>query len=421
MPAYYSITTYINKNKINNHTFEEFINVLQEEGLTFKSGYRGFTDDTITEIIAWNTEKLCKDFSLGFEEHYSNDYKQSIWEYDNLSEVRLYIVNPEESDYFEFVIIIPEDDFIEYKKGYEKYDSKVIRDLKQLAVSIWKLEYVEAIQTAMELSSSEVYVEDIIDGEFPLAEPFAIISEDLLNELYQKKYKIKRIDRNGALIEKRGRNHLKKNIAAVLCTIFIIILPFLLSYIHKLSLTKDGWIGLESINIDGVQYKYYGYDFTDEGKVIAYIDDWRIKEIPEDPSHTFLVVRSLRDQYYIMRADYDVPESGKVSCAYIGGKRTVNKEMLDALTEIMAMQFTEGNQINLSNIRKSGEDLMLKSVNVGYEDCPVATDYSIYDIGKRDSDWIIIFRDELYENNNELCGVYYKLDSKFNKVFDENW
>ena len=57
--------------------------------------------------------------------------------------------------------------------------------------------------------------------------------------------------------------------------------------------------------------------------------------------------------------------------------------MLDALTEIMAMQFTEGNQINLSNIRKSGEDLMLKSVNVGYEDCPVATDYSIYDIGKR--------------------------------------
>ncbi len=421
MPAYYSITTYISKNKINGNTFEEFVDVLQDGGFTFKSGYREFEDNTITEIIAWNTEKIGDDFVLGYDEHYSHDYKQSLWEYDNLSEVRLYIVNPEESDFFEFVIIIPEDDFIEYKNGNEKYDSKVIRDIKQLAVRIWKLEYVEVIQTAMELSSGDAYVEDIKNGEFPSAEPFAIIPDNILNKSYKKKFKTTRIERNGVLIEKRRRNHVKNNIVAVICTIFIIILPFLLSYIFKLKLTKDGWVRQELVNIEGVDYRYQGFDISNEGKTIAFIDDWKVKEIPEDPSHTFLIIKSFSNQYYIIKKDYVIPESGKVSCAYLNGERTTWEPFLDALTEILDSEFVDGNEIIISGFNKAQYDQNFKSVSIGYEDCPVGTDHSIYCIGKLDSKWIIIFRDELDSlNNDQKRAIYYELDSKYEKAFEES-
>lgn len=94
--------------------------------------------------------------------------------YQSFSEVRLFIFNIQKKDSFSFNIIIPEDDFIKFNRGTAKYDPQVISVLKQLACDIWQWEYVDAIQTSLELSDGDVSFDKIEKGELPSAEPFAI-------------------------------------------------------------------------------------------------------------------------------------------------------------------------------------------------------------------------------------------------------
>lgn len=193
------------------------------------------------------------------------------------------------------------------------------------------------------------------------------------------------------------------------------------NYIHRQLLRKKGFVGVEMVRIEDVNYRYTSFELSKEGKTIALIDDWKINEIPEDPSHTFLVVRSFIDQYYIVREDYTIPVEGNVSCAYIGSmmERTTDKEILQALTEILQNDYTDGTPIFLSNHKD--EKGNFKHIVVGYEDCPVGTDRSIYYIGEIDSKWVIIFRNELGEwEDDELPAVYYELDPAYGKIFEKS-
>ena len=57
-----------------------------------------------------------------------------------------------------------------------------------------------------------------------------------------------------------------------------------------------------------VEYSYSGYH---EGKTIAKTTDGlRINEIDEDPTHTFIVLRSFLDQWLLVREDYSIPSDG---------------------------------------------------------------------------------------------------------------
>lgn len=57
-----------------------------------------------------------------------------------------------------------------------------------------------------------------------------------------------------------------------------------------------------------VEYSYTGYH---EGRTIAKTTDGlRIKEIREDPTHTFIVLRSFLDQWLLVREDYIIPTDG---------------------------------------------------------------------------------------------------------------
>lgn len=83
----------------------------------------------------------------------------------------------------------------------------------------------------------------------------------------------------------------KKKIVIALIVLFIIfIMPICIFLIYRLSLQKDGFIEAERVQIDGVNYCYTDITISKEGKTIALVDDWQINEIPEDSSHTFLVV-----------------------------------------------------------------------------------------------------------------------------------
>lgn len=190
-------------------------------------------------------------------------------------------------------------------------------------------------------------------------------------------------------------------------------------FIHRQLLRKDGFVGIERVEIEDVNYRYTSFTLSEEGKTIGLIDDWEINEVPEDKSHTFLVVRSFLDQYYIVREDYTIPTEGNVSCAYIGTmmERTTNPELLQALTEILQTNYTDGTPFFLSN--RKDEQGNFKHIVVGYEDCPVGTDNRIYCIGQIDSKWVIIFHDELGQwEDDKLSAVYYELDSKYGKIFE---
>lgn len=211
---------------------------------------------------------------------------------------------------------------------------------------------------------------------------------------------------------------------ALICILLILGMPicFLGTYqLYRLSLQKEGFVGIELVKVEGVNYVYENYTITKEGRRIGLIDDWSIIEIPEDPSHTFLGVRSFLDQYYLVREDYKIPEEGSVSCAYIGTlrKRTTQEDFLHALTEILQTDYENGKEILLSS--KKEEQGNFEHVCVGYEDCPVGTDDSIYLIGKIDSVWVIIFRDELGEwSDGNQPAIYYELEPKHGEIFEKS-
>lgn len=213
----------------------------------------------------------------------------------------------------------------------------------------------------------------------------------------------------------------KKKIMIAIAAILLFLLAIIgYIYFHRLFLQRDGFVGVEQVQIEDVNYRYENFELTKEGKTIAFIDDWKINEVPEDPSHTFLVVRSFLDQYYIVREDYTIPTEGNVSCAYIGkDNRTEDKKILWALTEILQKDYTNGTDFFISY--DNGANDGFRHVTVGYEGCPVGTDSSIYYIGKIDSKWVIIFRDELGEwKNDKLPAVYYELDDKYGGIFEES-
>ena len=222
----------------------------------------------------------------------------------------------------------------------------------------------------------------------------------------------------------KGEQMRNKKSIKVIVVIVAVLLPVLIiigyHFLHRLFLQRDGFIGGERVQIEDVNYRYENFELTKEGKTIALIDDWIINEIPEDPSHTFFVVRSFLDQYYIVREDYEIPAKGNVSCAYIGShNRTDDKKILQALTEILQKEYTNGIDFFISNENEANNGF--RQITVGYEGCPVGTDSSIYYIGKMDSKWVIVFRDDLGEwKNNKLPAIYYELDEQYGEIFENS-
>ena len=66
-----------------------------------------------------------------------------------------------------------------------------------------------------------------------------------------------------------------------------------------------------SVTWKGHTYVVYPYNDYDEGRTIAKTTDGlRINEIEEDPTHTFIVLRSFLDQWLLVREDYNIPTDG---------------------------------------------------------------------------------------------------------------
>lgn len=200
MPAYFSLTFELNKT---HDAIAAFCETLIHSGLTFRSGYWGFENDSFEDIIQWNQKKLNENFELRETEHYSHGYKQFVFNYLNFSEVRLYVMNNRKESTFTFDLIVPEDDLREYVEKEDgnysvQRNTERMEQLKSLAKNVWIHSSVLAIQTSWECSSYPPMAEKIAAGMKPQAEPFCILNSFLQNEA---DFVFEKIERNGVLME----------------------------------------------------------------------------------------------------------------------------------------------------------------------------------------------------------------------------
>ena len=187
MPAYFSICFECEKKKIYKDLVHDFCQGLLENGFAFLSGYWGYEEDSLADIITWNQRKLEENFQLDRAEHHSHGYKQLLFSYGDFSEVRLFLLNFREEERFSFVVIIPEDELISWKKGVPDYDGAKIDRLVQVCERMWQQPYVGAIQTELELSDPVPQAEEIRDGAAPGVEPFAILPKAVWESFREKK------------------------------------------------------------------------------------------------------------------------------------------------------------------------------------------------------------------------------------------
>ncbi len=126
-----------------------------------------------------------------------------------------------------------------------------------------------------------------------------------------------------------------------------------------------------------------------EGKTIAKTGtgDWRVNEVDEDDSHTFVVVRSFLDQELYVRADYLIPKSGKISIAHWGTKSITDAEFCSALEDILSNAKTDYEYMTDAIFTRSDSQIM-RDIYVGYGECPIATEYIGY-LGTVNGKWYI--------------------------------
>lgn len=183
MATYFCITFEYSKNRLTNHTVSEFYYNLINNGFSFKGGYCGSEKNTLEEIINWNQQKLNDDFQLEYTEHYTHDYKQVLFNLYGFSVARLFILNLKKNDYFSFELIIPEDDFLQIKRGRKR---KVIRlydrmeYIKELIEKMWNTDTFNYINTTWESTSGYSPVNDLKNNKEPIIQPYAIIPTELL-------------------------------------------------------------------------------------------------------------------------------------------------------------------------------------------------------------------------------------------------
>ncbi|MCD7992023.1 MAG: hypothetical protein LUK37_09725 [Clostridia bacterium] len=200
MPAYFNLSVQFRREDLYPLFVRDFYAVLHKAGMAFQSGYWGFENDSLEEIIEWNQRKLEDDFELGFTEHHSHDYKQVIYGFGGYSEVRgFWMNNYPESGAFTHEIILPESDVLE--NGYPaKFIKEKMEELLELTIRIWQFSLVKAIQTGLEGNDASVSLSKLTGGEYPNTLPFALV-EDMGNCYEDSLYNIQHVSegRDGLL------------------------------------------------------------------------------------------------------------------------------------------------------------------------------------------------------------------------------
>lgn len=152
--------------------------------------------------------------------------------------------------------------------------------------------------------------------------------------------------------------------------LIVLIVVFFFGLFKYFSIDRTGKLTANGVRFKDNEYIMKNYVFTEEGKTIGKADSWNINEIPEDKEHNFLAIRSFLDNYYVMRSDYIISNSGEITVTYIDRERYTDKNLNDAVNYIKSEEIEEKFYIKTDNIYHYA-----KRVYVGYNGCPVGTEY----------------------------------------------
>lgn len=153
----------------------------------------------------------------------------------------------------------------------------------------------------------------------------------------------------------------------------------------------------ESVLWQGAMYEPCSGEYT-EGKTIAKTTDgWQINEVEEDDSHTFIVIRSFLDQYLLVREDYEIPTSGKITTVFWNGKEIQDKGFHGVISELLE-QATPDFQYTTEGIFQLTDGQHMRSLDIGYGGCPIGTEHAGY-LGTVNDTWYLTTKISDDQNN----------------------
>ncbi len=208
MPAYFSLDMEFNRYEVDFDTVKQIEERLERAGLVFRSGYWGKAEQrSREEIILHNQTLLEEDFMLGFEQHHDEGYWQSEYDCEGFSSVRGYFMNnyPIKGE-FSFVLLVAEDEVLDWDSEGTPYRKDAIGRLMELAKKLWEMPQIRSIQTGLEGNDSITPESEYREGAPIAAHPFAIISERCFTKQNESLYEAEHIPFGGVLLtDKKAR------------------------------------------------------------------------------------------------------------------------------------------------------------------------------------------------------------------------
>lgn len=187
-----------------------------------------------------------------------------------------------------------------------------------------------------------------------------------------------------------GGSHLKKigkNILICLLTFIFVSVAFELWANGAFIWTRTADVNWEHTTWNGKGYSPIGGKYT-EGRTIAKGEgSWVIDAVEEDPTHTFIVIRSFLDQNLMVSDDYIVPTAGELTTVSWDDTYISDPLFLEAVSKIEAEKTTSFTY-QTEGIFMHTENQFMEELYFAYENCPVATNYKGY-MGKVNGEWVI--------------------------------
>ena len=139
-----------------------------------------------------------------------------------------------------------------------------------------------------------------------------------------------------------------------------------------------------------------------EGKTIAKTTDgWQINEVKEDPSHTFIVLRSFLDQSLLVREDYSIPTFGEITTLFWNRRVITDEEFKLTVTEILSNAKADYEHMT-DGIFQLKDNQKMRLLCAGYNGCPIATEYIGY-MGTVDDTWYLTMNQPVSEFGKVSC------------------
>ncbi len=162
-----------------------------------------------------------------------------------------------------------------------------------------------------------------------------------------------------------------------------------------------------------------------EGKRIAQTEDgYDIIEIKEDPTHTFIVLRNFLDQQLMVDKSYEIPKSGIITSASWNYRKITDEEFCRAVSEIIEKAETDFEYVT-EGIFMLTESQKMRELHVGYNDCPISTEYIGY-MGTVRGRWYITTEISNDRNNPDGSPKEYKVScytipDEYLRIISEYW